>query len=152
MRTVPESPWQTESDLLAEGIPDTLDMLDCVELPSELCVHAEAAALDPCYADEFDEWMAYLSEQDLFLAVEQSCGEAGILLEWDMRGVRLQTLPAPLLHKLHVFFADCPRHVRALLAHDVYWLVKFERIRRCGVATWGPHQVGGVMSSGCTDG
>ena len=129
--------WQIEERSLGEGLTaDTFDMADCVELPSELCAHAEAADADLTHADDFDEWLTYLSESALFLAVEQSCDADGLLLAWDMRAVRLQTLPSALLGKLHFFFEQCPRHTRALLAHYVFWLVRFERISRRGSPVW----------------
>jgi len=77
-----------------------------------------------------------LSERDLLLPIEQSCDADGLLLCWDMRAVRLQTLPLATLAKLHFFLDRCPRHTRALLVHDVFWLVRFERIHRQGTPMW----------------
>ena len=129
--------WQTEERSLGEGLSaDTFDMADCVELPSELCAHAEAADADLTHADGFSEWLTYLSERSLLLAVEQSCDADGLMLAWDMRAVRLQTLPPAMLGKLHFFFDRCPRHTRAMLVHRVFWLVRFERIRRRGSPVW----------------
>lgn len=129
--------WETEERSISEGLTDDVfDMVDCVELPAELTVHAEAADLDPKHDQTFDEWCAYLSERDLFLPVEQSCDANGLLLGWDMRAVRLGTLPPRMLGQLHLFFEKCPRHTRALMVHWIFWLVRFERINRRGTPAW----------------
>ena len=139
MDTRRDEAWQTEERSLGEGLgADTFDMANCVELPSELWPHAEAADVDLTHADGFGEWLTYLSESSLLLAVEQSCDAVGLLLAWDMRAVRLQTLPPAMLGKLHFFFDRCPRHTRALLVHWVFWLVRFERISRRESPVWTP--------------
>lgn len=104
------------------------DLTRCVELPHELLAHAEAAEVDPDSETESQEWLEYLMEQLLLLPIEQSCNAEGLLLPWDMRAVRLKSLPADLLAKLHFFFDNCPRHTRALLVHEAFWLVRFERL------------------------
>jgi hypothetical protein len=112
------------------------DLVRCVELPLELLAHAEAAEQDPEYETQSNEWLEYLMEQLLLLPIEQSCNAEGLLLPWDMRAVRLSTLPADLLAKLHFFFDSCPRHTRALLVHEVFWLVRFERLQRRDTVAW----------------
>lgn len=139
MITGPDGAWEIEERSMCEGLTDdAFDLVDCVGLPDDLFAHAQAADLDLAHDDTFDEWCAYLSERDLFLPVEQSCDADGLLLGWDMRAVRLATLPPRLLGQLHLFFEKCPRHTRALLVHWVFWLVRFERIRRCGKPRWTP--------------
>lgn len=134
--------WITESETIAEEVSFKLDdlqgLVDCVELPDELLAADALADADKRFADSFGEWTWYLSSNDLFLALEQACDEQGLLLPWDMRGVRLATLPAPMLAKLHVYFERCPGHVRGLLTHWVFWIVRFERIARCGGPAWRP--------------
>lgn len=137
MTTGRDGPWETEERSMCEGLTDDVfEIADCVELPADLCIHAEAADLDPAHDAAFDEWCAYLSERNLFLPVEQSCDADGLLLGWDMRGIRLGTPPPLLLGQLHFFFEKCPRHTRALLVHWVFWLVRFERINRRGTPAW----------------
>lgn len=117
------------------------ELARCVELPLELLAHAEAAEQDPEHEAEFHEWLEYLMEQLLLLPIEQSCDAEGLLLPWDMRAVRLSTLPGDLLAKLHFFFDACPRHTRALLVHEVFWLVRFERLQRSDSVAWTVHDV-----------
>jgi hypothetical protein len=61
-----------------------------------------------------------------------------VLLPWDMRAVRLQTLPDERLAQLHWIFNSCPRHVLVHVANAVYWLVRSERSRRRGHPHWSP--------------
>ena len=137
MRDEIPDPWQVESEAISLGLTDhVFELVDCVEMPAELAAHVQAADADPDHAAGFDEWMAYLSEHDLLLPVEQSCDSQGLLLPWDMRGVRLQTVPLATLSRLQLFFEKCPRHTRAPLVHYVYWLVRFERVQRRGTAVW----------------
>ncbi|MEQ1686344.1 MAG: hypothetical protein ABL916_22065 [Burkholderiaceae bacterium] len=129
--------WQVEAEEISLGVTDhVFELVDCVDVPAELAAHVQAADTDPERSAVFDEWMAYLSEHDLLLPVEQSCDSQGLLLPWDMRGVRLQTVPLATLSRLHMFFAKCPRHTRALIVHYVFWLVRFERVQRRGTAEW----------------
>lgn len=142
MRTEIPHPWHIEAEAISLGLTEhVFELADCVEWPAEFAAHAQAADADPDHAAGFDEWMAYLSEHDLLLPVEQSCDSQGLLLPWDMRGVRLQTVPVATLGRLHLFFEKCPRHTRALLVHNVFWLVRFERVQRRGTAKWSVNDV-----------
>lgn len=125
--------WEEESQEIWFGIDRYIEELaGSVELPAELLAHEEAAGQDDDFADSFDEWFGYLQSHSLLLAIEQSCEEQGILLPADQRALRLCILPTELQSALGVFMRVCPRHVRALLIHEVYWLVRFERINRTG--------------------
>ncbi len=110
------------------------------ELPDELSAHAIAAQIDPDFDTLLNEWIAHVYEAEvhtLMLAIEQSC-DNGVLLPWDMRGVRLQSLPHATLAQLHWLFGACPRHVLVHLVHYVYWVMRSERARRRGSPEWSP--------------
>lgn len=129
--------WYAEGEAITCGLDaDVFELVDCVELPDELLADKALANADPSFDASWDEWFEYLHNSELLLPVEQCCGCTGLLLAWDMRGVRLKTLPEDLLARLHTFFDDCPPHTRALLSHHVFWLVRFERIRRTGQPTF----------------
>jgi hypothetical protein len=128
--------WQLESEFIGCGLgSEVFELVDCVELPAELTAHAEAASQDTDFDGTWDDWLGYLSAHDLLLPIEQSCDSTGLLLPWELRCLRLQTLPADLAFPLAVFLKECPRHARALLIHHVFWLVRFERVRRQGTPT-----------------
>lgn len=133
--------WWAEAVASLDGIERRdYEVAEAAELPEELSAHVEAAALDPDFGAEFDEWLEHLLNHDdptVTLALEQSC-ELGVLLPWDMRGVRLATAPAETLSALHRLLEACPRHVVVHLAHYVYWLLRSERARRRGSPRWSP--------------
>lgn len=124
-------PWNAEADAFADGLDSRdFDVAMAAELPDELEEHAEAADDDPEFQQELDEWFEHLMTDDdhtLMLALEQSC-YLGVLLPWDMRGVRLATLPPVTLAALHRLLEACPRHVLVHLAHYVYWLLRSESL------------------------
>lgn len=116
------------------------DVAAAAELPDELHAFVVQADADPNFTTELDEWFDHLMSADehtLMLALEQSC-HLGVLLPWDLRGVRLKTLPASTLAALHRLIDACPRHVLVHLAHYVYWLLRSERARRRGSPEWSP--------------
>ena len=134
-------PWYAEAQAMGDALgPRDFDVANAAELPHELSHHAIAADEDDDFDQQFDEWWDYLFDGDdqcLLLAIEQSCDE-GVLLPWDMRAVRLQTLPDERLAQLHWIFNSCPRHVLVHVANAVYWLVRSERSRRRGHPHWSP--------------
>lgn len=134
-------PWYAESQAMGEGLGQRdYDVANAAELPHELSHHAVAAAEDDDFDEQFDDWWDYLFDESdgcLLLAIEQSCDE-GVLLPWDMRAVRLQTLPGERLAQLHWIFDSCPRHVLVHVVKAVYWLVRSERARRRGHPHWSP--------------
>ena len=53
---------------------------------------------------EFNEWWEVLfgrQEPEVLLSLEQSCDGDGMLLPWDLRGVRLRTAPLDAVCVLH---------------------------------------------------
>jgi len=135
--TQPTDPWLIEDEAIVQGLDDHVyELAACVECPAELGAHRDAADADPAFLDDHEEWFAYVHNRGLLLPVEQSCSSEGMLLVWDMRAVRLQTLPPGLLSGLHFFFEKCPRHTQAMLVHYTFWLVRFERIQRRGTPSW----------------
>lgn len=143
MSTDPDDrdPWHAEADAFATHQDGRdYDVAAAAELPDELIAHAEAADADPDFQREYDEWFEHLLDRDdhtLLLVIEQSCDD-GVLLPWDMRGVRLATVPSHTLAELHRLLEACPRHVLVHLAHYVYWLLRSERARRRGSPRWSP--------------
>lgn len=116
------------------------DVADAAQLPTDLFCHAVAADLDPQLEREYEDWKQWLFDGDdltHLLVIEQSCSN-GVLLPWDQRGARLMTAPLEPMALAGRFFARCPRHVAAYLAHYVYWLVRCERARRRGSPIWTP--------------
>lgn len=133
-----------EDENIISNLDDEIqDMADCVELPAELQAHQEAANLDPDFDEAYSTWYAHAHNSCLMLAIEQGCDEQGLLLGADMRALRLSIMPTRFEHALSVFMQHCPRHVRALMVHEVFWQVRFERIRRTSSAMLAqrPHTV-----------
>lgn len=134
-------PWYAEAQAMRDNIEDRdFDVAGAAEMPNQLAHHALAAEEDDSFDEEFDEWWTWLFEGDdtcLLLAIEQSCDE-GILLPWDMRAVRLKTVPRERLAQLHWLLGSCPRHVLVHLVLYAYWTVRSERARRRGSPHWSP--------------
>lgn len=140
-------PWRIESESIVCGLTEHVyDLALSVELPAELHMHEAACSEDLGFSEEFEEWFEFLCERNLLLPIERSCDAEGLLLHWDMRAVRLQSMPAAQLGCLHFFFERCPRHIRALVVQHVYWLVLFERVHRRGTAVW---SVADVVDQDC---
>jgi hypothetical protein len=134
-------PWEAEALAFADGQREgDFEVAAAAEMPDELRAFVIQAEVAPNFTTEFDEWLDHLlsaDEHTLMLALEQSC-HLGVLLPWDLRGVRLATLPAATLAALHRLIDVCPRHVLVHLAHYVYWLLRSERARRRGSPEWSP--------------
>ena len=133
-------PWQAEGDAIAMGLAERdHDVAGAALLPDELADYCAEGDEDEDFAESFEQWGTWVLEaaedQCLALAIEQSCAE-GALLPWDMRGVRLQSVPADTLARLHWFFDHCPRHVLVHVVHYMYWLIRSERARRRGTTHW----------------
>lgn len=128
--------WYSEADAI-ELSGDDFDTAYCAELPDELEHFTEEAERDDTFESEYEEWMGFLfqGENVVLLGLEQSAHE-GALLPWDMRAVRLDGIPDEALSKLHFFWDHCPEHVAAHLTLLTYWVVRLERVRRKGHATW----------------
>lgn len=135
-------PWFAEAEAFAANNEQRdYDVANAADLPEDLQDFAIDAAEDDDFSDTLDEWFDYLLDGDdlvLMLALEQSCSE-GMLLPWDMRAVRLKTLPEARLAQLHWIFNSCPEHVLVFLAKSVYWIVRSERARRRGAPHWSPN-------------
>lgn len=118
---------------------DDADQLtaECADLAEEL-EHLEIMALsDESFYDKWEEWETYIYQNDLALALEQSCYQ-GILLPTDQRALRLESCDENMLSKLRWFFELCPAHVKAYLALHFYLLVRIDRARRTGKPDWKP--------------
>ena len=133
-------PWVVESDLIAFN-RDDFEVADCAEWR---CNDARGEGfrnvhdLPPEDHDEFREWVdVLLDDTCAVLALEQSCHE-GVLLPWDMRAVRLATVPRDALQRLHLMWDAISAELRFALAFYVYWLTRAERARRTGKPDWSP--------------
>jgi hypothetical protein len=109
--------------------------VDCAELADELSHHEIAAAVDPNYESEYEEWWGFICENYLLLALEQSSHQ-GMLLPTDQRAIRLETCPEDMLRHLRWFFELCPSHVKSRLVLDFSLLVRIDRARRTGNPDW----------------
>lgn len=134
LSTRQSSDWEAAEARVAEGIDEHYDHLAalaaCVELQPELQGSASAAEDDQGFDDAFDEWVWFLSEAGLLLAVHRCCDDQGLLAPWPHRFDALHGLPEPSMGKLKFFFRACPNHVMHLVAHWVAWMVKFEALQR----------------------
>lgn len=144
-------PWFAEAEAFTDGHGQRdYDVANAAQLPEDLEDFSFEAAEDASFSATLNEWFDYLNEGDdhvLMLAMEQSCSE-GILLPWDMRAVRLKTLPDARLAQLHWIFRSCPPHVLAYLALSAYWIVRSERARRRGSPDWRPSMPKPPMTPG----
>lgn len=128
--------WYEQAGL-DEGTPEDWQTADDVELPLKLKSFQIAAESDPAFDDQWHHWLDFACQFGILLPIEQSCHE-GILLPTDQRAMRLASCPEDMLKPLRRFFEDCPNHVKHLLSHYVYWVVRLERARRTGTADWRP--------------
>jgi len=72
------------------------------------------------------------------LVLEQCCDKDGLLLPWDMRGVRLRSAPPEGIADVHFLWEFCQREVYIKLTQRVFWMVRSERARRRGTPEWSP--------------
>lgn len=134
-----EAQWHEQSGL-EDGEPEDWDTAAEVDLPLELQAFRSLADADESFEALWGEWMVFACETGILLAIEQSC-EHGVLLPTDQRAIRLASCPEEILKPVRRFFERCPRHVKYLLAHYIFWLVRIERARRTGTAHWRPVMV-----------
>jgi hypothetical protein len=116
---------------------DDQDTAACAELAEELEYLEIMALNDDLFDDNYAEWETYIYDNDLPLALEQSCYQ-GVLLPTDQRALRLASCEEKMLSKLRWFFELCPVHIKAYLALNFYTLVRLDRARRTGDADWKP--------------
>ena len=117
---------------------DDYAVADCAALPAELSEHRVAADSDDEFDPEIIEWLEFLLQDATVLLALEQCSNEGVLLPWDMRGVRLITAPDESIAQLHRFWDHCPKHAYVILSHYVFWLVRAERGRRRGRPDWSP--------------
>jgi hypothetical protein len=111
---------------------------DAAEFPEELLDAALESEDDEDFDEVADEWYLWaVSDPARVLAIEQCCDD-GVLLPAVERAERMATAPEPMRVEMDAFWAQCPKHVAALLAHRVYWVARSERGRRRGFAEWSP--------------
>jgi hypothetical protein len=128
--------WLEEAERFYYNDLDQLTVA-CAELAEELEYLEIMALNDDNFDDTWSEWELYIYQNDLPLALEQSCYQ-GILLPTDQRALRLESCDEKMLSKLRWFFELCPVHVKAYLALHFYTLVRIDRARRTGQPDWKP--------------
>lgn len=135
------------SSLWSEELEKTFDAIfeweihsaaSCANLPEDLSDFSTEAEEDPDFKDDLEDWVNYVWEKGLWLALEQACDEAGVLLPYPNRGDRLKTCPEEWGHHLHFVFSECSDYVQAHLALYFFTLVRIERARRTGNPHWSP--------------
>jgi hypothetical protein len=131
-----EAEWYDASGLEA-GEQEDWDTAAEAELPPELEPYQILADADDKFDEHWSDWLEYVCDHGILLPIEQSC-EDGVLLPIEQRAMRLATCPEEMLRPLRWFFEESPRHVRLLLCHYIYWLVRLERGRRLGTGHWRP--------------
>jgi hypothetical protein len=131
-----EAQWEEQS-CFEEMLPEDWHTAAEAVAPPELDAFQVLADVDDAFESRWGEWMDFTCSTGILLPIEQSC-EDGILLPTDQRAIRLASCPEDMLKPLRRFFEGCPRHVKHLLCHYVYWLVRIERARRTGHAHWRP--------------
>lgn len=120
-----------------EYSPDDQDLADQAELADELALHQIRIDNDENFASSYDDWSAFVWENQLWLALEQSCYQ-GVLLPTDQRALRLESCPPNVLGKLCWFFELCPPHVKHRLALDFSVMLRVDRARRTNSPDWHP--------------
>lgn len=135
-----ESQWYDASEF-QEGTQEDWDTAAEAEPPLELEPYEILAGADENFDALWGDWLGYICDHNILLPIEQSC-EDGILLPTEQRALRLVTCPEEMMRPLRRFFEECPRHVKLLLCHYVYWLVRLERGRRTGSGHWRPKLLG----------
>lgn len=126
--------WDTLEEHVAEGIDMHVtyltELVECVDYPCELHRFNEVADDDPGFEDAFDDWVGFVSQTGLMLALQRCCDKQGLLRPHLARFDALEGLPEASMGKLKFFFRACPLHVQHLVAHWVSWMVRFEALQR----------------------
>lgn len=120
-----------------EYSPNDQDVADQAKLADELDLHQMLIDNDEKFDDSYVEWSAFIWENQLLLALEQSCYQ-GVLLPTYQRALRLESCPPAILSKLCWFFELCPTHVKHCLALDFSVMLRIDRARRTGTPDWRP--------------
>ena len=127
--------WYTEARAIAVVAGDH-EVAAAAYLDAALDELIEDVEDDPGFSPAFTEWQQTIGANSmLMLAVEQAC-KGGVLASVVWRCRRLATAPASVKAAFQDFVDNCPPHVAAMLAHQFYWLVRAERSRRTGSASW----------------
>ena len=129
--------WRVEIEKFEPEDRD-FEVAECAELAEELDLYRVMAEEDENFDDEYGEWSLFILERELWLALEQCCGDGGLLVPMDQRALRVRTCPEELLRSLRWFFELCPAHVKHYLALEHYLIVRSERARRTGSPEWRP--------------
>lgn len=109
----------------------------CAELSDELCAFKIISKNDPNFSSKLNEWVDFIEENHIMVALEQCCHE-GILLSKEMQHLRLKTCPKIFRIPLDNVLNHCPIHVLHHLALRYFLIVRMERHDRCGRPEWSP--------------
>jgi hypothetical protein len=110
----------------------------CAEgLADELWHLKEMAEDDEDFKGLFEEWAWFVSENHLWVLLEQSCDD-GVMLPEALIYERVKQCPREWLAPFETLLKQCPDHVLAYLAQQFYLVVRMDRAERLGKADWQP--------------
>ena len=131
--------WLDEAQLCAEGI--MCDEIMQVAASAELSDDLEDLWDDfddiENYDEKFDYWLNYIYEQSLMLVIEQASYQ-GVLLDRDMRSLRLESCHPDLLTPFNMLLRHCPKLILAQLVAALSIAVRVERVQMTGNPDWSP--------------
>lgn len=111
---------------------------DCVDgFPEELDALQKLADEDENFIYLVEEWEDYVSQNFLYVLLEQSCDDS-VMLSLGQISERLRECPREWLAPFETLLRQCPPHVLAYLAQRYYLTVRMDRVERTGKPGWKP--------------
>ena len=130
--------WLTEAQTCSEGMDDEIcEITECVGLSDELDELWDDFDDIENYFEQWDYWAEYIFDHSLMLLIEQASYQ-GVLLEDDMRALRLESCHPDLLTPFNMMLRHCPRLIVALFVAKMSIAVRVERVQRTGNPDWSP--------------
>jgi hypothetical protein len=134
--------WLDEAERCAEGvmcdeieeIAECADLAEEVEAVEELLFNYEG---EVDYSTQYEDWLDYVYEHNLMLVIEQASYQ-GVMLEYDMRSLRLESCHPNLLSPFNMMVRHCPSLIMAELTASFSIAVRVERVQRTGNPDWSP--------------
>jgi len=109
------------------------------DLPEELWDLQLQAEDDPNFLEHLQEWEFFISENHIWVLLEQSCDE-GVLLSEELIYERVKNCPREWLAPFETLLKFCPDYVLAFLAQRHYLATRMERAHRLGKPNWRPSE------------
>ena len=131
--------WLDEAERCAEGVmcDEIEEIAECAELAEEvedLWFNYEG---EVDYCTQYEHWQDYIWEHNLMLLIEQASYQ-GVMLEYDMRSLRLESCHPDLLSRFNMMVRHCPDLILAELTAWFSIAVRVERVQRTGNPDWSP--------------